>query len=496
MAPRKSKNQLRRERAKLKKQEQSATTNTNSTSTTTPIETKNGTTATKNNHDIDEEIEIEVSEINPEVLKDPSFSEFKDIFKKFEIIEPTNSSETTVQEIDKNGELLDSDNEDTKGQQDPDDGGESDKDDYDSDDDDEERQLTKRQIKKKYHIPLSFLKAESNDPQLIVPTDADADDPRLFVHLKTLHNAVPIPKHWASKRAFLAGKKGFERPPFELPKFILDTGILEMRDTSGNKEDDTTLKQRMRERVQPKMGQLDIDFNKLYDAFFKYQTKPDLFSFGQVYYEGLEYTDRLNRYKASKFRPGVMSDDLKKALGMLDSKISVPPWSERIKMMGPPPSYPHMKIGPDGSITFNNDDDEVVNIGEAVDKSQYGKLVSESESEDESDDSEDDEGDAKVQDVYVAKEGDVPIESIGDELITADDEKLASDDDDGTEKKLYSVLKEKKSDNGSSIYGSETLAYEIGDKRKRDDTDDESTPPSKSKPVAGNSTKQAKKFHF
>ncbi|GMG28655.1 unnamed protein product [Ambrosiozyma monospora] len=272
-----------------------------------------------------------------------------------------------------------------------------------------------------------------------------------------------------------------------------------MRDTSGNKEDDTTLKQRMRERVQPKMGQLDIDFNKLYDAFFKYQTKPDLFSFGQVYYEGLEYTDRLNRYKASKFRPGVMSDDLKKALGMLDSKITVPPWSERIKIMGPPPSYPHMRIGMDGSITFNNDDDEVVNIGEAVDKSQYGKLVSESESEDESDDDSDvDEGDVKLQDAYVAKEGDVPIESIGDELMSADDEKLESDDDDATEKKLYSVLKEKKSNNGSSIYGSETLAYEIGDKRKRDDPDDdtERIPFSKNAHVAGNSTKQAKKFHF
>ncbi|GME71239.1 unnamed protein product [Ambrosiozyma monospora] len=264
MAPRKSKNQLRRERAKLKKQEQSATTNTTSTTTTIPIESKNDSIVTKDNDDIDEEIEIEVPEINSEVLKDPSFSEFKNIFKKFEIVQPTNSSETNVPETDKNGELLDSDNEDTKDKKDVDDRGESEDDDDSDDDDDDETKMTKRQIKKKYHIPLSFLKAESSDPQLIGPTDADADDPRLFVYLKTLHNAVPIPKHWASKRAFLAGKKGFERPPFELPKFILDTGILEMRDTSGNKEDDTTLKQRMRERVQPKMGQLDIDFNKLF----------------------------------------------------------------------------------------------------------------------------------------------------------------------------------------------------------------------------------------
>ena len=30
----------------------------------------------------------------------------------------------------------------------------------------------------------------------------------------------------------------------------------------------------MREGVQPKMGKVDIDYQKLHDAFFKFQTKP------------------------------------------------------------------------------------------------------------------------------------------------------------------------------------------------------------------------------
>lgn len=38
------------------------------------------------------------------------------------------------------------------------------------------------------------------------------------------------------------------------------------------KNDDAgkSLKQRMRERIQPKMGKIDIDYNILHDAFFKH----------------------------------------------------------------------------------------------------------------------------------------------------------------------------------------------------------------------------------
>ena len=37
----------------------------------------------------------------------------------------------------------------------------------------------------------------------------------------------------------------------------------------------------MRERVQPKMGKVDIDYQKLHDAFFKFQTKLSVFDFGE-----------------------------------------------------------------------------------------------------------------------------------------------------------------------------------------------------------------------
>jgi splicing factor 3B subunit 2 len=68
---------------------------------------------------------------------------------------------------------------------------------------------------------------------------------------------------------YLQGKRGIEKPPFRLPDFIKKTGIMEMREALQDKEDSKTLKAKMRERVRPKMGKIDIDYQKLHDAFFK-----------------------------------------------------------------------------------------------------------------------------------------------------------------------------------------------------------------------------------
>lgn len=61
----------------------------------------------------------------------------------------------------------------------------------------------------------------------------------------------------------------------------------------------------MKERMQPKTGKLDIDYQILHDAFFKYQTKPRLTIHGDVYYEGKEYEVKMRVYK-----PGRISPDL------------------------------------------------------------------------------------------------------------------------------------------------------------------------------------------
>lgn len=65
--------------------------------------------------------------------------------------------------------------------------------------------------------------------------DVTAQEPKLLVHLKATRNTVPVPRHWCFKRKYLQGKRGIEKPPFQLPEFIRRTGIQEMREALQEK---------------------------------------------------------------------------------------------------------------------------------------------------------------------------------------------------------------------------------------------------------------------
>ena len=122
-----------------------------------------------------------------------------------------------------------------------------------------------------------------------------------------------------------------------MPKFLQDTGIQELRSVAWERRDQATLKQKTRERVQPKTGKMDIDYGKMYEAFFKFQAKPELTRFGEVYYEGKEYEVNMRHLK-----PGQLSDELKDALNM--GPNWAPPWLVNQQRIGPPPSYPSLTI--------------------------------------------------------------------------------------------------------------------------------------------------------
>lgn len=186
-------------------------------------------------------------------------------------------------------------------------------------------------------LSIAELKALVKKPELVEWTDTSAPDPRLLVSIKSHRNVVPVPGHWSLKREYLSSKRGVEKPPFALPKFIQETGIAEMRDAVLEKQAEASLKQKQRERVQPKMGKLDIDYQKLYEAFFRRQTKPELTRYGEVYYEGKEYETNLRH-----LRPGELSEELKEALSIPPG--APPPWLINQQRFGPPPSYPALKI--------------------------------------------------------------------------------------------------------------------------------------------------------
>ena len=84
-------------------------------------------------------------------------------------------------------------------------------------------------------------------------------------------NTVPVPIHWAQNGKYLQSQRGKVRKPYSLPDYIEATGISRLRLIEIPVH--ITLQQKTRRRMRPKLGRTEIDYQILYDAFFKYQTK-------------------------------------------------------------------------------------------------------------------------------------------------------------------------------------------------------------------------------
>jgi len=71
---------------------------------------------------------------------------------------------------------------------------------------------------------------------------------------------VPVPRHWCQKRKFLQNKRGILKTPFKLPEYIEATGISKLRDPFTDRDGSRMIKQKLRERMNPKLGKIDIDY--------------------------------------------------------------------------------------------------------------------------------------------------------------------------------------------------------------------------------------------
>uniref|UniRef100_A0A8C2ZDH8 Splicing factor 3b, subunit 2 n=1 Tax=Cyclopterus lumpus TaxID=8103 RepID=A0A8C2ZDH8_CYCLU len=280
------------------------------------------------------EVEIEYITEEPEIY-DPNYIFFKRIFEAFKLtddVKKEKEKEPEKTEKQETAVLRKKGFEDER------------KDSDDSDDDmrPDIPKLSKKKMRRMNRLTVAELKQLVARPDVVEMHDVTAHEPKLLVHLKATRNTVPVPRHWCFKRKYLQGKRGIEKPPFELPDFIKKTGIQEMREALQEKEDAKTMKTKMREKVRPKMGKIDIDYQKLHDAFFKWQIKPKLTIHGDLYYEGKEFETRLKEKK-----PGDLSDELRIALGMPvgpNAHKVPPPWLIAMQRYGPPPSYPNLKI--------------------------------------------------------------------------------------------------------------------------------------------------------
>lgn len=309
----------------------------------------------KKEEGMDVEIEYVSSDIWEEMRNDPGFASMVDKFSRpEELLNPDNfkddddesnegsklkgekdvKSETDTQLRRNNGEDSDEDmfkdedeDEDTKKKREEEEGS----------------KISKKKLKKLKIEQIAVLKQRVARPDLVELHDVNSQDPEYLLFLKSYRNAVPVPRHWSQRRKYLQGKRGIEKPPFRLPDFIESTGIGKIRQSVMDKEGGQTMKQKSRERTQPKMGKIDIDYEVLYDAFFKYQTKPKLSGHGKLYYEGKEF-----EVDVKTRRPGHLSKELREALGMGPAEGSgalvPPPWLINMQRNGPPPSYPSLRI--------------------------------------------------------------------------------------------------------------------------------------------------------
>lgn len=310
MAARKSKNQLRREKAKAAKEAAKLEPDVK-IEAADPVQSAEFTASAPATTSQTQPFTLDFDE------SDERFAEFQKIFDKFD---PANVQQD---------------------QQELDDAAATDNVMYSDDDYEQEGEELEGEhyevvrSKKREKIALADLKASTSKPDQVDWHDADALEPFLLVHIKSSPNVVPVPSHWTQKREYLSLKRGASKLLYELPQFIKDTGIMDMRETG--EADESTMKQRARERVQPKMGKLDIDYQKLHDAFFKFKTKPRLYQYGDQYFEGKEHEPDLSQY-----RPGVISAQLREALNM--EAHFAPPWLLHMQRHGPPPSYRDLRI--------------------------------------------------------------------------------------------------------------------------------------------------------
>ena len=446
-----SKNQVRREKAKLRKVENSAEDTT---------QKLDEIRADEKHSDSEESAPIKHIEIE----SDPLFSQFQEVFNKFQ---GDNTSVESNARTEPRQQLNESDEHEIE---------ES----HESDSDEEEEPLSKRQLRRRNKIPLATLKASVTRPQVVEWYDVDAHDPYMLVSIKSQPNVVQVPGHWSSKREYLSSRRGVEKQPFQLPKFIRDTGIQDMRNN-----DDLTLKQQQRERVQPKMGKLGIDYQKLHDAFFKFQSKPRLFGYGDIYFEGRETTDEYAD-EIAKIKPGVVSSTLRHALGMQDNVFTAPPpWLDIMINIGKPPAYANLLI-PGLDMEYSNDGYKPVNFDNELGmyqddnerNSHWGKLEDVAESSDEGD--EDDEGDESDEESdkdeeiqYANEEDDIDDASVPEKVEITEyggikSRRKENSAPESTEpKQLYTIIKENKQNTGKELLGTE-FSYDILNNSKQD----------------------------
>ena len=208
-----------------------------------------------------------------------------------------------------------------------------------------EKKPIKNKIKRNkfQYIEVAKQKLTAKYPSVVEFHDVNSKEPELLNELKGMKNTVPVPNHWFRKKY---APKASNQSMYQLPDYIIKTGVTELRQSYIEKENDMKLKQKMKEKVRPKQVGC-IDYQTLYNAFFtdQEQKKCQLTSFGELFHESKER--KLQGY------PFHLSSELRNALGI--GEKDSPPWLHAMEKYGPPPSYKTIMTQISGECLFKYD---------------------------------------------------------------------------------------------------------------------------------------------
>lgn len=202
-----------------------------------------------------------------------------------------------------------------------------------------DEKISRKKWKEERRNLISRLKAVAPDPSVVDAWDITAIDPVLLATLKCVRSSVVVPGNWRQKRKYLQNKRGLEKRALPLPSYIEALGVGVTREAQRDSDAKKTMKQKQREKMRAKLGSVadEVDDQRLYDAFFKFQTKPHLTALGDIYYELRELD-----VDAHNFRPGVLSNALREALEIKESDPV--PWLVGMQRWGPPPGWPGLSV--------------------------------------------------------------------------------------------------------------------------------------------------------
>ena len=155
----------------------------------------------------DDDIEIAFVPEDLDVSSDPRFADMASAFERF-----VPSAETeAVEEVGEDGG-------ENKEEADADSAGE--------DEDGNASKFSKKKVRRAKRQTVAEIKRLVRRPDVVEWVDATAADPGILIELKSAKNTVPVPRHWSQKRKYLQGKRGIEKPPFELPGDVLNVNMM------------------------------------------------------------------------------------------------------------------------------------------------------------------------------------------------------------------------------------------------------------------------------